>query len=87
MMGLLILAVEPKCTFTHCYGHALSLSCNEMVKRCEAMKSFLEVTFEVTKLIKYSPKRQRILENIKNDTLNTSPGVRVLCPTRWTVKA
>ena len=51
------------------------------------VKSFLEVTFEVSKLITYSPKRQRIFENIKKDPLNTSPGVRVLCPTRRTVKA
>ena len=58
-----------------------------MVKQCEAIKSFLEVTFEVTKLIKYSPKRQRILENINKDASNTSPAVRVLCPTCWTVKA
>ena len=49
----------------------------------------LEVTHEITKLIKYSPRREEIFKNLKSvhdhTTQHISPGIRVLCPTRWIV--
>ena len=51
------------------------------------MKSALETTFEITKLVKYSPRREQLLKAIKDKIAPGSPGVRVLCPTRWTVRA
>ena len=39
----------------------------------------LDTTREITKLIKYSPRRDRIFEHLR--------GIRVLCPTRWTGRA
>ena len=49
----------------------------------------LEVTHEVTKLIKYSPCHETIFQEIKptHDLGHHTPGIRVLCPTRWTVSA
>ena len=41
----------------------------------------------MTKLIKKSPKREVIFKKFKNDLSAASPGVRLLCPTRWTVRA
>ena len=40
----------------------------------------LDTTFEITKLIKKWPK---FLDEIKAG----SPGIRMLCPTRWTMRA
>lgn len=41
----------------------------------------------MTKLIKKSPKHEVIFKKIKNDLSVDSPGVRLLCPTCWTVRA
>ena len=51
------------------------------------MKKALETTHEITKLVKYSPRRENIFKHIRDEMGSTSMGVRVLCPTRWTVRA
>ena len=38
-------------------------------------------------MIKKSPARYRCFEKIKSELAPDTPGVRVLCPTRWTVRA
>ena len=83
---------EPRCLFTHCYGHALNLACSDSVKGCKRMKNALDTTHEITKLIKLSPKRDTKLENLRKNAYVTLPsasksGIRLLCPTRWTVRA
>jgi len=82
---------EPRAVYTHCYGHSINLATCDAVKQSRPIKSALEMTHEITKLIKYSPRREGILKELKsaNDvaTGSHSPGVRVLCPTRWTVRA
>ena len=45
--------LEPR----HCYGHALNLAAGDTLKQCKLMKDSLETTREITKLIKYSPRR------------------------------
>ena len=42
---------------------------------------------ESSKLIKKSPKREGMLQKIRDDLSLECPGFRVLCPTRWTVRA
>ena len=44
------------------------------------MKDALDITHEITKLIKNHPHETDVLKR-------STPGVRVLCPTRWTVRA
>ena len=39
------------------------------------------------KLIKFSPKREAMLSQLKEEMGSDAPGVRTLCPTRWTVRA
>ena len=51
------------------------------------MKMALETTHEITKLVKYSPRREGLFDQIKCEMAPDSPGIRVLCPTRWTVRA
>ena len=61
------------------------------------MKNALDVTHEVKKLIKYSPKREAVFRDIQNSdgsdydrahmSLEKHSGIRPLCPTRWTVHA
>ena len=79
--------LEPRALFTHCYGHALNLAACDTIKSMKVMKDALETTHEATKLIKYSPRREGIFQQIKSLSASSSPVIRVLCPTRWTVRA
>ena len=73
--------------FLHCYGHALNLAVGDSVKNSKLLKDALAVTFEVSKLVKYSPNRDVIFENLKGKLAPDTSGFCVLCPTRWTVRA
>ena len=76
---------EPRALY--CYGLSLNLAASDMLQKIKILKSAMETTHEITKLIKYSPRRENLFKNIKGEIAPDSPGVRVLCPTRWTVKA
>ena len=78
---------QPKAIYTHCYGHALNLSVGDTIKHCKILKDALDIVYEVSKLIKYFPKRDMQFENLKQNLAPDTPGFRVLCPTRWTVRA
>ena len=45
------------------------------------------IGFEVSKLIQYSPKRDMQFESLKQNLAPETPGLHVLCLTRWTVRA
>ncbi len=82
-----VLSVEPKALYTHCYGHSLSLSMCDTMKNSKIARDALDTTFEISKLIKFSPKREGIFKQLKHDLAPDCPGIRVFCPTRWTVRA
>ena len=78
---------EPRALFTHCYGHALNLAVCDAVKKCKVIQDAMDSTFEISKLIKFSPKRDAMFTKLKTEFSPETPGFRVLCPTRWTVRA
>ncbi len=78
---------EPRALFMHCHGHALNLAAGDAIKQSKVMKDALDTTFEVSKLVKFSPKRGAVFDKLKEELATDSPGFRVLCPTRWTVRA
>lgn len=41
---------------------------------------------DIIQLIKFSPKRQVLFENIKTQQDSQTSSIRSLCPTRWTVR-
>jgi hypothetical protein len=82
-----IRAKEPRALYTHCYGHALNLAVQDTVKGNTVLRDTLDTVEEMTKLIKKSPKREALFHKMKNDIACESPGIRLLCPTRWTVRA
>ena len=43
--------------------------------------------YEITKLIKKSPKQDTLFQKLKDEIAIDTPGIRVLCLTRWTVRA
>ena len=81
-----LLQEEPKALYTHCYGHALNLACADAIKHNKVMKDTLDTAHEIVKLIKYFPKRQSSFMTLKAELAPGTPGVRSLCPTRWTVR-
>ena len=52
---------------THCYGHALNLAVNDMIKEERLLKNTMATTSELSKLIKKSPKREGMLQKIRDD--------------------
>ena len=78
---------QPIAYFTHCYGYSLNLAVSDTIKKCVSMKKALDTTHEITKLVKYFPRRQNIFNRLKDEISPGTVGVRVLCPTRWTVHA
>ena len=79
--------LESRAVYTHCYGHSLNLACMNTIKSSKIMQEALDITAEITKLVKLSPRRGTIFQRLKDELAPLDPGIRVLCPTRWTVKA
>ena len=77
-----ILHEEPRATFTHCYGHALNLAAGDTVKKNKVLRNTLDTTLEISKLIKFSPRRDAIFQKLKLELASETPGFRTLCPTR-----
>ena len=75
--------------FIHIVMVMLNLACSDAVKSSTVLRDVLDVTREITKLIKESTRREATFRNLKeSQNLETSsPGIRVLCPKRWTVTA
>ena len=79
---------------THCYAHSLNLACGDWMKNSSVVSKSLATSYEITKLVRFSPKRDSHLRKIHeeeyydddehNDMLKT---VRLFSETRWTVRA
>ena len=72
---------------THCYGHSLNLAIGTSIKQSKVMRDALDTTLIISQLIKYSPNRNTHFEVLKRKLASNTPGLRVLCPTRWTMRA
>lgn len=88
-----ILAENPKAIYIHCHAHSLNLAIQDMVKSSDVVKDCLDISYEITKLIKYIPKSDAKLKAIQDeDKYSTDVGgryaqIRLFYATRWTVKA
>ena len=86
-----ILALQPKALATHCHGHSLSLSVKDTVRNCKLLSDTMDTAKEIVPLIKYSPKRENILGEVKenieqqdenSDAETSTGGILQLCTTR-----
>ena len=73
-----ILSVEPRALYTHCDGHSLNLAMYDTIKNCKLTRDAMDITNEVSKLVKFSPKRNAIFDNLKEELSPDTPGFRVL---------
>ena len=51
------------------------------------MRDVLDTSYEIVKLIKKPPRRDAMLQNLRQQLPDTTRAIRVLCPMRWTVRA
>ena len=82
--------VEPKAHPTHCYAHSLSLSVKDMTCNCQLLSQTMDIVKEIVTLIKFSPKRECLLQQLNRETEDedtSSHGIIGLCPTRWMDRA
>lgn len=82
-----ILSIEPRALYTHCYGHSLSLAMCDTMKNCNIASDVSDINFKISKLLKFSPKSHALFKKLKKGLAPDTPGFRVLCRTRWTVRA
>ena len=59
--------LQPKAYPTHCHGHSLSLSVNDTTKNCKLLSDTMDTAKEIISLIKFSPKRENLLGEIKEN--------------------
>ena len=83
--------LQPKAYPTHCHGHSLSLSVKDTTKNCKLSSDTMDTAKEIVSLIKFSPKRENLLgeikENLEGPESEAKGILGRLCPTRWTVCA
>ena len=72
---------EKKAFYLHCYAQSLNLACQDSIRKCKLMNDALDMTYEVTKLIKFSPRRDRVFEKIKAEVTPGGTSVGMLCTT------
>ena len=93
---------EKRALYSHCYCHSLNLAVGDTMKSSKILKDTIDTTFELTKLIKKSPKRESKLKIINGEIAHSSenddsddsestdkwikPAITLFCPTRWTVR-
>ena len=68
-----ITSKETRAVYTHCYGHAVNLTVGDTVKRSKVMCNFLDTVFAMSKLIKYPPRRDTILEQLMREMAPDTP--------------
>ena len=80
-------AEKKRALFTHCYCHALNLAVGDTIKQSKVCQNALDITFEITKLVKFSPKRNILFDKILSECAEESSiGICMFCPTSWTVR-
>ena len=88
-----ILECQPKAHPTHFHAHSLSLSVKNATSHCKILSDTMDNTNEIVQLIKFSPKRDTILGDIKaniyyeGDEGEDIAGLSKFSATRWTVRA
>ena len=65
-VSLQIAVEQPKALPTHCQGHSLNLGTKRTMTDSKQMKGVMGTVTKIISLVKYSPKRENLLGNIKN---------------------
>ena len=80
---------ENRALYVHCLAHNLNLCVQCVAKQCDLVRNAMDFIYELIQLIKFSPKRLALFNSIRDEVAlggETSPLLRSICPTRWTVR-
>ena len=78
---------EHRAMYIHCMGHCLNLAMQDTCRSIKMMSDVFDTVLELSKILKYSAKQKAMLFKLKAELAPANPGVKPLCPTRWTVRA
>ena len=85
-----IQAKGSRAVLTHCYGYALNLAVGDTIKQSKLCRDSMDTAFEISKLIRFSPKRNAAFDHIKVEVPageeGYAMGIRAFCPIRWTIR-
>ncbi len=83
-------SIEPKALYVHCTMHSLNLAVREATRCVSILRDTLDLTRETINFVHASPKRTRILDDLKKEESfkesRSHMSLRPLCPTRFTVR-
>lgn len=82
-----ILQKEPRALYIHCMAHSLNLAVQDTCRSIQIMSEVFDIVLELSKVFKYSAKKKAMLLKLKSELAPATPGIKPLCPTRWTVRA
>ena len=77
---------NPKCLYTHCFGHVLNLCVKDAYTEVPTLTETFTITKEICNLIEKSPQRETLLKKFRKESKNDAKSVHAFCPTRWTVR-
>ena len=78
---------ESRAVYIHCMAHSLNLAIQDTCRSIQVMSEAFDVVLELSKVFKYSAKKKAMLLKLKSELAPSAPGLKPLCPTRWTVRA
>lgn len=86
----LVKSENSRALYVHCLAHSLNLCLKDVTNSCVLIRNVMDFIYNLVQLIRFSPKRLSLFYSIRKDvTLNTgecTPSLRMICPTRWTVR-
>ena len=79
---------------THCHAHSLNLGCRDWIKNSTVVSNSLDTSYEITKLVKFSPKHDSHLRKVHEEEYYENEEklsgkmqtLRLFRKTRWTVR-
>jgi len=80
---------EKRALYVHCLAHSLNLCVQSVTNQCDLIRNTMGFMYELLQLIKFSPKCLTLFNSFRSETAlggETTPALRSLCPTRWTVR-
>ena len=77
----------PSALPVHCLAHCINLSVQKVAHDVKSIKEGLNFAMDMIQLIKLSPKRECVLENVQRQQESSGGSkIKSLCPTRWTAR-
>ena len=79
---------NPAALHVHCLAHCTNLVLQEASRRCRMVRDALDITNELTCMVRNSPKMASLLISLSLTSGSSGKGAKLkpLCPTRWTCR-